>query len=71
MDRESGYMGKIRTGCEDRTQDRDGTGHIEEMARKGKKYEVGYFHRRDLENGTLSGNMRSIPPFVKIPIDTG
>ena len=32
VDRESGDLGEIRTGCEDWTQDRDGKGYVEEMA---------------------------------------
>ena len=32
VDRESGCLGEVRIGCEDWTQDRDGAGHIEEMA---------------------------------------
>ena len=35
VDRKSGHVGKIRVGCPDRTQDRNGAGHDTAMARDG------------------------------------
>lgn len=40
VDRESGKLGKIRIGCENRTQDRDCAGHVAEMAREGRDCEI-------------------------------
>ena len=40
VDTESGDLGEVRVGCEDWPQDRNGTGHVEEMAREGREREI-------------------------------
>ena len=37
VDKQSGVLGKVRARREDRTQDHDRTGHVEEMASEGRR----------------------------------